>query len=140
MRQQSFDSGSKANRVLRLAFVLLALLCLVFPAMLHAAGTITYVQGNAADPQAPQTTVSIPFTAAQSAGNLNVVVVGWNDSNTTVTGVTDQKGNTYTRAVGPTAIPGVASQSIYFAKNIVAAAAGANIVTVTFASAAVYPD
>ena len=108
--------------------------------MLQAAGTISYVQGNAAVPQTPQTAVAVTFTAAQSAGNLNVVVVGWNDGTATVTGVTDKSGNAYTRAVGPTVITGVASQSIYFAKNIVAAAAGANIVTVTFASAAVYPD
>ena len=43
-------------------------------------GTPTYVQGNSATPQTPQTTVTVPYTAAQTAGNLNVVVVGWNDT------------------------------------------------------------
>ena len=108
--------------------------------MLQGAGTIAYVQGNAATPQTPQTTVSVTFTAAQKAGDLNVVAVGWNDGSATVTSVSDGSGNAYTRAVGPTVIAGVASQSIYFAKNIVAATAGTNIVTVTFASAAKFPD
>ena len=101
---------------------------------------ITYVQGNYATPQSPQTTVNVTFTATQAAGHLNVVVVGWNDSTATVSAVSDTRGNTYTRAVGPTVISGYLSQSIYYAKNIAAAAAGANTVTVTFATAASYPD
>jgi hypothetical protein len=104
------------------------------------AAAITYAQGNYATPQAPQTSVSVTFAAAQTAGDLNVVAVGWNDSTATVSTVVDKSGNTYARAVGPTVVSGVASQSIYYAKNIVAAAAGANVVTVTFSSAAVYPD
>ena len=103
-------------------------------------GVISYVQGNYATPQSPQTTVNIPFAAAQSAGDLNVVVVGWNDSTATVSSVKDTLNNSYTLAVGPTVQAGVASQSIYYAKNIAGAAAGANTVTVTFASAAAYPD
>jgi hypothetical protein len=101
---------------------------------------ISYVQGNYATPQTSQTTVNVPFTAAQSAGDLNVVVVGWNDSTATVSAVKDALNNSYTLAVGPTVQAGVASQSIYYAKNIAGAAAGANTVTVTFASAAAYPD
>ena len=54
--------------------------------------------------------------------------------------MTDTAGNSYTLAVGPTALSGVASQSIYYAKNIAAAAAGANTVTVTFSTGAKYPD
>ena len=98
------------------------------------------MQGNYATPQTPQTTVNVTFNSAQTAGHLNVVAVGWNDSTATVTRVADSKGNTYTRAVGPTIQSGVASQSIYYAKNIVAAAAGTNTVTVTFSTAASYPD
>ena len=105
-----------------------------------AAAAISYVQGNYAAPQSPQTTVNVTFTAAQTAGHLNVVAVGWNDSTATVTRVADSKGNTYTRAVGPTVQNGYASQSIYYAKNIVAAAAASNTVTVTFSTAAAYPD
>ena len=101
---------------------------------------ITYVQGNSATPQTAQTSVTVTFTAAQAAGDLNVVVVGWNDSTATVSKVSDKSGNSYTPAVGPTIQSGVATQTIYYAKNILAAAAGANIVTVTFATAAVSPD
>ena len=102
--------------------------------------TITYVQGNSATPQTSQTSVTVTYTAAQAAGDLIVVAVGWNDSTATVTKVADTSGNTYTLAVGPTIQSGVATQSIYYAKNIMPAAAGANIVTVTFSSAAVAPD
>ncbi len=104
------------------------------------ATTITYVQGAYATPQSSQTSVSVTFTAAQAAGDLNVLVVGWNNSTSTVSSVVDTKGNTYALAVGPTVQSPVASQSIYYAKNIVAAAAGANAVTVTFSVAAAYPD
>jgi hypothetical protein len=99
--------------------------------------TITYVQGNYTTVSTAQT-VNVTFTAAQAAGDLNVVVVGWNDSTATVTAVKDSTGNTYTRAVGPTVLSGYLSQSIFYAKNITAA--GANTVTVTFSVAAVYPD
>jgi len=93
--------------------------------------TISYVQGNYTTPQTPQTTVNVTFNAAQVAGDLNVVVVGWNDSTVVVKSVADNSGNTYTLGVGPTVISGSLSQSIYYAKNIAAAAAGANSVTVT---------
>jgi hypothetical protein len=100
----------------------------------------TFVQLNYATPQSSVSTVSVPFTAAQSAGNLNVVVVGWNDTTASVSSVTDTKGNAYQLAVGPTAVAGAVTQAIYFAKNIVGAAAGANILTVSFTVAALYPD
>src|SRR5262249_61280007 len=41
---------------------------------------------------------------------------------------------------GPIMLAGKLSPSIYYAKNIVAAAAGSNVVTVTFNGTAVYPD
>jgi len=44
------------------------------------AAPISFAQANSATPQTPQTTVTVVYTAAQTAGNLNVVVVGWNDS------------------------------------------------------------
>ena len=114
------------------------LACLLHPAI--SSGAIAYVQGNYATPQTPQTTVNVKFNAAQVGGDLNVVVVGWNDSTATVRAVVDTTGNAYTRAVGPTVISGVESQSIYYAKSIASAAAGANTVTVTFSTAAVAPD
>src|SRR5262249_1564701 len=101
---------------------------------------IAFVQGNSATPQAPQATVKATYTKAQVAGDTNVVVVGWNDATALATSVTDTKGNVYTLAVGPTILAGALSQSIYYAKNIAAAAANGNVVTVKFNVAAAFPD
>jgi hypothetical protein len=80
--------------------------------------------------------LAVAYPTAQTVGNLNVVVVGWNDTTSSVSSVTDSTGNTYVRAVGPT--KGTAlTQSIYYAKNI---AGGSNTVTVVFNQAAAYPD
>jgi len=117
-----------------------SLACWLCPAGLEAAPAITYVQGNYAAPQAPQTLVSAVYSAGQASGDLNVVVVGWNDSTAVVSAVTDSSGNTYTLAVGPTVQSGYASQCIYYAPHIMSAAAGTNTVTVTFATAATSPD
>ena len=68
-----------------------------------------------------------------------MVIVGWNDSTSRVSSVTDTKGNVYQLAVGPTILSGTVSQSIYYAKNI-ATAAGGNTVTIKFNAAAAYPD
>jgi Domain of unknown function (DUF1929)/Bacterial Ig domain len=69
-----------------------------------------------------------------------VVIVGWNDSTSRVSSVTDTKGNVYQLAVGPTILSGTVSQSIYYAKNIAASDAGGNTVTIKFNAAAAYPD
>jgi hypothetical protein len=106
----------------------------------QAKAAISFVQQNSSDPQSSPTTVTLAFTAAQTAGNLNVVVVGWNDATHTVSSVTDSKGNVYVLAVGPTVQSGTATQSIYYAKNIAAATAGSNSVTVTFNAATAFPD
>ena len=65
--------------------------------------------GQLPGPPIPATSVAVTYTAAQSAGDLNVVVVGWNDATTTVSSVTDTSDNTYTLAVGPTVRPGPAA-------------------------------
>jgi hypothetical protein len=103
---------------------------------------LTYVQGNYAAPQSPLTAVTVKYPAAQTAGHLNVVIVGWNDATAQVSSLTDSRGNVYQSAVGPTVLTGSnpVSQSIYYAKNISAASAGANTVTVKFTAAAYYPD
>jgi Abnormal spindle-like microcephaly-assoc'd, ASPM-SPD-2-Hydin/Fibronectin type III domain len=136
-----FASGHRLSKLAKLVALGAAMLgCFVQTVPLSAAAAISYVQGNYATPQTPETTVTVPFTVAQAAGDLNVVVVGWNDTTATVSSVTDKSGNTYTLAVGPTAFSGYLSQSIYYAKNIESAGAGANAVTVTFSTAAAYPD
>src|SRR6266853_678943 len=104
------------------------------------AQTIAFVQQNSATPQSSVTTAATTYASAQTAGNLNVVVVGWNDAISVVQSVVDSRGNTYQRAVGPTVRAGSATQSIYYAANIGAASAGANVVTVTFSPAALYAD
>src|SRR5216684_2907304 len=118
-------------------------LCLLFLAVglgRAQAAPIAFVQSNSATPQTPQTSVTITYTAAQTAGDLNVVVVGWNDTTAKVSSVVDSKGNTYALAAAPVVQTGVATQAIYYAKNIVSAAAGANTVTVTFSVAANFAD
>ena len=46
-----------------------------------------------------------------------MVVVGWNDTTSTVQSVKDSVGNTYSLAIGPTAATGM-EQSIYYAANM----------------------
>ena len=96
------------------------------------------MQGNYAAPQSSQTSVTVPFSVAQYAGDLIVVVAGWRDSTAVVSTVTDTSGNAYARAMEPTIVKGALSQAIYYAKNIKASAA--NAVTVTFSAPATVPD
>ncbi|HYS11315.1 MAG TPA: fibronectin type III domain-containing protein [Myxococcales bacterium] len=100
----------------------------------------TFIQLNYATPQTPLTAVAVKYTAAQRAGNANVVVVGWNDTAAQVVSVTDTMGNAYTRAIGPTTRTTTLTQSIYYAAGIASAAASANTVTVTFNQAATWAD
>jgi chitodextrinase len=102
--------------------------------------TPAFVQANSATPQTSQTGMSIPFTGAQAAGDLNVVMIGWGASTGAVNTVGDSAGNSYLLAVGPNVANGAATQYIYYARNIVAAAAGANAVSISFAAAVPFPD
>jgi hypothetical protein len=99
-------------------------------------GSIAFVQVNAATPQTPTSAVVMNYTVPQTAGNLNVVVVGWNDTTSTVSGVSDSRGNSYSQAGTMVTGAGI-RQAIYYAKNIVG---GSNTVTVTFNQAAPYVD
>jgi hypothetical protein len=99
-------------------------------------GVIAFVQVKSGTPQTPSASVAVALSAAQTAGNLNIVVVGWNDTTANLTSLTDTLGNTYVQA--GTTISGTAlRQAIYYAKNI---AAGTNTVTAVFSQAANYPD
>ena len=97
---------------------------------------ITFVQVNAATPQSATSSVTVPFKVAQTKGDLNVVVVGWNDTTTTVLSVADDLGNQYVLAAGPIKGTGL-TQSIYYAKDILG---GSNSVIVTFSKSATFPD
>jgi PKD repeat protein len=98
--------------------------------------TPAFVQVASSTPQTSQTSVATAFVQAQTSGNLNVVVVGWNNATSNITSVTDSRGNAYQLAA-PTTRSGAISQAIYYAKNI---AAGANTVTVAFNAATPYVD
>ena len=102
----------------------------------NPAVAIGFGQVAAATPQSATATVPVTYPAAQTAGDLNIVVVGWNDTTATVQSVKDSAGNNYSLAIGPTSGTGL-RQSIYYAASIVG---GSNTVTVTFSQAASFPD
>ena len=89
-------------------------------------------------PQTNQTTVAVPYTG-QTAGDINIVAIGWNNATSNITSVVDTAGNVYQLAV-PIARGSGLSQAIYYARNIEAAAAGTNTVTVTFNTSTPYVD
>jgi IPT/TIG domain len=136
----------KLNLSGRLQFLIpsvLLLLSLLLPALVAAQVPLIQITNNGG--VAYQKVVQVPY-APQTAGDLNLVVVGWNDISSTIASVTDTAGNTYVLAAGtvstplPTgnnANPAGVSQAIYYAKNIVG---GANTVIVTFNSATAAQD
>jgi titin len=76
-------------------------------------------------------TASQSFVGPSLAGDLIVVCVKWGDQTISVASVTDNRGNAYTSAVGPTNWSGTAKRAqIFYAKNIIGAGAPV-IVTVT---------
>lgn len=97
-----------------------------------------FVQVNSATPQGSASVITATFTGAQTAGDLNIVVIGRNNSTSLVATVTDSKGNTYNNIGGPVGTN--LRQTIAWAKNISAATAGSNTVTVTLDSPAPFPD
>jgi len=97
-----------------------------------ATAPIAFVQIAVSTPSGSSGTVHAAFSMAQAAGDLNVVAVGWNDSTSTISGVTDSAGNVYRLAVAPTILGQDLTQAVYYASGIQGAAAGANTVTVTF--------
>jgi hypothetical protein len=100
---------------------------------------ISFVQTSAATPQTDQATVSRAYASAQTAGNTNIIAIGWNSSSGTISSITDSRGNVY-QVAAPIARGSGLSQAIYFANNIAGAPAGGNTVTVTFSSAQPYVD
>jgi hypothetical protein len=82
----------------------------------------------------------VAFSGAQTAGDTNVIAIGWRTPTASIQSVTDSRGNVYVLAVGPTVLPGVGASAIYYSTGIVASGAGTNAVTVTFNTAASLPD
>ncbi|HKR28549.1 MAG TPA: IPT/TIG domain-containing protein, partial [Acidobacteriaceae bacterium] len=97
---------------------------------------ISFAQVAAATPQTSVSTVSVGYPSPENVGDLNIVVVGWNDTTAGVQSVTDSSGNTYQLAIGATSGTAL-RQSIYYASGI---KGGSDTVTVTFSQAAVNPD
>jgi hypothetical protein len=101
------------------------------------AASIAFVQSNYTVPQKAQTQVTVSFLSTQTAGDLNVVAIGWSDAVSSINSVTDTSGNVYARAAGPIA-GSKRSAAIYYAKNI--ASSKANAVTVTFSAPVPFAD
>ncbi|HXT39284.1 MAG TPA: DUF4038 domain-containing protein [Candidatus Angelobacter sp.] len=95
-----------------------------------------FVQQNYATPQTPQTQVSVLYPNAQTAGNANILAIGWNDTNAFINAVSDSAGNVYQGAVPLFRGDGM-SQAVYFAVNI---PGGTNAVTVAFDRPAAFID
>ena len=75
-----------------LALATLAALCQPLP---KAEAQPLFVQLAYTCPQTPQSEVAVAYTNAQTAGNLNILAIGWNDQGAKITNVTDSAGNTY---------------------------------------------
>jgi hypothetical protein len=105
---------------------------------LGASGT-GFVQVESTSPQSSAESVTASFSSSQTAGDLNVVTIAWNDATSAIESVTDSRGNVYKAAPGAAATSTTAPASIalYYAANI---AAGKNSVTVKFDRAAPYPE
>src|SRR5437660_2261959 len=85
-----------------------------------AIGSNSFVQANSGPStiQPSNSSVAVSYLNPQSAGNLNIVAVGWGDTTSSISSITDTQGYTYIPAVGPTSTTGL-QQSIYYAKNII---------------------
>ena len=101
--------------------------------------TPVFVQVNSATPQSNQSQITVMFNGAQTAGDTNIVAVGWNSATSTITSVGDGAGNAY-QVAAPVARGTGLSQAIYYAKNIASAPAGTNAITVTFNAAVRFAD
>jgi hypothetical protein len=110
--------------------------------MISDAGTstraISFVQSAYAAPQVDSQSVRVILSSAQRSGDLNVVLVGWNDTASSVSSVTDDADNRYDRALAPSTTSSTLSQSIYYAKNVRASAS--NGITVVFDRPARFAD
>jgi hypothetical protein len=95
-----------------------------------------FIQQAYSVPQTPQLVVSVPYPQPQSAGNANILAIGWNDAVASITNVDDSASNNYQIAV-PTFRGNGMSQAIYFCPNI---KSDSNAVTVKFDQPAIFVD
>ena len=126
----------KSTRKSAASFLALAALVALSQPLPKAEAQPLFVQQAFTCPQSPQNEVAVDYASEQTAGNLNILAIGWNDQGAKITSVTDSAGNNYQVAV-PTFRGGGLSQAIYYATNILS---GANTVTVDFDIPAKYVD
>ncbi len=79
------------------------------------------------------------FSDAASAGDTYFIAIQLNDNTTTVTSVTDTKGDTFTQLGGgcsPKTVSGATNltEAVYYAQNVAAAAANSNTITVNLSA------
>ena len=110
----------ESPRASRLAVTLVGVLCL---SAIPASAAVSFIKKIEAVATASSNAVSTgSFSSAVTSGNLIVVRIWYNDPTRAVLKVTDSKGNTYARAVGPTSGPsGMTSwrQELWYGKNVV---------------------
>jgi hypothetical protein len=95
-----------------------------------------FIQQAYSVPQTPQLAVSGPYPQSQTAGNANILAIGWNDAVANITNVSDSASNNYQIAV-PTFRGNGMSQAIYYCPNI---KSGTDTVTVKFNQPAAFVD
>src|ERR1700690_1553923 len=89
------------SRLASLLRIVALLTGLMVPAL---AGGQTFVQVNSNATAVNAASVNVTYTAAETAGHLNMVVVGWTDVTSSVVSVVDDNTNIY-RLAGTTAGP-----------------------------------
>jgi hypothetical protein len=81
-----------------------------------APAPIEFKQESSSTPPASQRTVSTTYSKAQTAGNINIVMIQWHSDQGTIPQVVDDAGNEYKEAASLTQGGGNLSQAIYYAK------------------------
>ena len=95
-----------------------------------------FVQQNYVTPQSPQGQVTVSLLQNQTAGNANILAIGWNDTLASISSITDAAGNIYQPAATTFGSNNL-SQAIFYSMPI---NAGSNAVTVKFDRPATYVD
>jgi hypothetical protein len=129
---------ARCRRKPRLRSMLFAASLCALIAAQHTRAAGSYIQNNSVNSRSAST-LTLTFSGAQTAGHLNIVFIGWNDETSYVTSMTDTSGNVYTFA-NQTIDPTIGQQQVWFTKNIAAAGAGKNTVTVIFNDAVPFVD
>ena len=95
----------KVNLLPRFQFLFpsVLLLSLLLPALVAAQVPLLQITNNSG--VVNQSVVQVAYPGAQTAGDFNVVVVGWNDISSTINSVADSAGNIYVLAAGTVSIP-----------------------------------